>query len=43
VNYQKAFLLAVLSIQKLGCLLCDLSESFSAGCVTYSKACLPAL
>jgi hypothetical protein len=43
VTYQGALLLVLLPIQKLGCLLCELPKSFAGGCVTYSKAWLPAL
>jgi hypothetical protein len=46
VTYPKVLLLAMLPIQKLGCLLsvlCELPKSFAGGCVTYSKAWLPAL
>ncbi len=41
-TYANALLPAMWLLQKLGCLLCDLSESFAAGYVTYSKAWLPA-
>jgi hypothetical protein len=43
VTYPKALLPALLRIQKLDCLLCELPKSFAGGCVTYLKAWLPAL
>jgi hypothetical protein len=43
LNYEKALLPALLRIQKLGCLLCELRKSFAACDVTFTKAWLPAL